>query len=223
MNRHRARKEALEAGLPTYFTGDPCPRGHISARYTSCFRCIDCAKEDEVALIERRRAWRLENPIEKSPRAKAKLAGELRYKTEEACKNGHFAERLTINGGCVECQRISSGALNKTEEFKKQRRQYRKANAERYRTHCRNRRSAKDGNPDKHSPTDIEELHRLQKGRCAYCATLLKKKYHVDHIKPRSLGGSNLRNNLQLTCGPCNRRKHTKDPLKFSRELGRLC
>lgn len=39
------RKEALELGLKTYFTGKPCPAGHIGERLTrngSCVACIPC-------------------------------------------------------------------------------------------------------------------------------------------------------------------------------------
>lgn len=40
-------------------------------------------------------------------RAQAKQSGALRYFTGGACKHGHVAERLTINGACVECSRLA--------------------------------------------------------------------------------------------------------------------
>lgn len=39
-----SRSEAKQAGLARYFTGAPCIRGHISVRYTTDTRCVDCAR-----------------------------------------------------------------------------------------------------------------------------------------------------------------------------------
>lgn len=36
------RKEAVEKGLKTYYTGKPCKRGHLSDRFTNSGRCRDC-------------------------------------------------------------------------------------------------------------------------------------------------------------------------------------
>lgn len=39
------RWEAQRKGLPTFFTGLPCPREHISHRDTKTGECLDCAAE----------------------------------------------------------------------------------------------------------------------------------------------------------------------------------
>lgn len=39
------RQEAIEQGLGTYFTGEPCVRGHISGRYVKGSQCVACDKE----------------------------------------------------------------------------------------------------------------------------------------------------------------------------------
>ena len=36
------RKDAKLCGLKRYFTGTPCLHGHISERYTSTARCVEC-------------------------------------------------------------------------------------------------------------------------------------------------------------------------------------
>lgn len=36
------RKEARESGLKRYFTGKPCPQGHLSERSTATADCIEC-------------------------------------------------------------------------------------------------------------------------------------------------------------------------------------
>lgn len=41
----RTRKEAKESGARKYFTGNPCPRGHIAERYTSKGSCVECLLE----------------------------------------------------------------------------------------------------------------------------------------------------------------------------------
>ena len=68
----------------------------------------------------------------------------------------------------------------------------------------------------------IFELMKKQSHRCAYCRVSIKSKYELDHIMPIALGGANVRENIQLTCSPCNRRKSAKHPAAFARELGLL-
>jgi len=41
-------------------------------------------------------------------RKEAKLRGDLRYFTGQPCKNGHIAERITSNGSCLECCKVSA-------------------------------------------------------------------------------------------------------------------
>jgi hypothetical protein len=44
MKKIISREEAIEQGLMRFFTGEPCPHGHIAERYTSCGKCIPCHK-----------------------------------------------------------------------------------------------------------------------------------------------------------------------------------
>ena len=44
-------EEARAAGLTRYFTGKPCPKGHMSERRTKGSACLQCAKEITEAWI----------------------------------------------------------------------------------------------------------------------------------------------------------------------------
>ena len=55
-----------------------------------------------------------------------------------------------------------------------------------------------------------------QDARCAICGhSPGVRMMEVDHIKPRSKGGTDDISNLQLLCGPCNRRKSARDDQAF--------
>lgn len=57
-------------------------------------------------------------------------------------------------------------------------------------------------------------------GRCALCgATKIERPLDVDHIIPRSKGGKNEYENLQVLCSKCNRTKGNKDATDFRNDL----
>lgn len=49
----------------------------------------------------------------------------------------------------------------------------------------------------------VRQLHSMQEGLCAYCDKNLEE-YHVEHIIPLCLDGSNNIGNLCLSCPRCN-------------------
>ena len=61
------------------------------------------------------------------------------------------------------------------------------------------------------------EVLRRDRGHCVLCGASGRDgvRLEVDHIVPRSRGGSNQLENLQSLCGPCNRGKSNRDDTDF--------
>lgn len=64
----------------------------------------------------------------------------------------------------------------------------------------------------------IARLMVLQKGLCACCGADLSSGYHLDHIMPLALGGSNTDENMQLLTPLCNLRKGAMHPDDYMRK-----
>ncbi len=107
-------------------------------------------------------------------------------------------------------------------KHKAAKRAWNKANKELKRAHRHNRRARIKAAEGKHNGTEVVALFKAQRGKCAYCSKLLNGGYHIDHIMPLALGGSNWIKNIQLTCDTCNLRKNAKHPIDFARQMGRL-
>lgn len=67
-----------------------------------------------------------------------------------------------------------------------------------------------------------EKLLALQKGKCACCQLPLGDDYHLDHVMPLALGGTNTDDNVQLLRAKCNLQKNKKHPIDFMQERGFL-
>ncbi len=64
------------------------------------------------------------------------------------------------------------------------------------------------------------EVLKAANGRCALCGiTKEERPLQVDHIKPRSRGGTNAFENLQALCDECNRAKSDRDSTDFRAEV----
>lgn len=55
MNEIIDRATAKARGLPQYFTGRPCPHGHIGPRYTGSASCVECTLRLSRAKYDRNR------------------------------------------------------------------------------------------------------------------------------------------------------------------------
>lgn len=88
--------------------------------------------------------------------------------------------------------------------------------------YSRNRRARKRNAGGTLSRGLSQKLFVLQKGKCACCGKPLGTDYHVDHILPLILGGSNTDDNAQLLRPRCNLQKNKKHPVDFMQSRGFL-
>lgn len=69
---------------------------------------------------------------------------------------------------------------------------------------------------------DVCAIRKRQRGKCVVCRIDISKRYHIDHIMPLALGGSNDKSNIQLLCPFCNMSKQDKHPIDFMQSRGFL-
>lgn len=213
-----AREIARAAGDRFFTAATPCRHGHMSVRTVSEGKCFECVRAS-WAKVRRRLGKQVFVPND--ARRAAKAAGEPRYIDGKTCPHGHTGERWTHNSCCVTCTSLAAAKHNKEHDSA---RKWMDANPERARDHRRvaraNRRAREQGGS--YTASDVADILRLQRRRCAWCATKLTPGYHIDHVVPLARGGENARRNLQALCPPCNRRKSARDPIAFAQMEGRL-
>lgn len=100
--------------------------------------------------------------------------------------------------------------------------EYKRNNPDKVRKHAHKRRARALDAKGVYSAGDVQKILGLQRGMCAYCRVKVGERYHVDHIKPLSRGGSNWPENLQILCPSCNVKKWAHDPIDFAQKQGLL-
>lgn len=223
-------KEAKAAGAKRYFTGQTCPHGHISERWTSTRACIACCsyslrRDAELAYREKNRdkararaaAWRAANP-ERSIKALKDYASANAEEIKRRRRENYAANAEKFR----ELNRARYAA--DPEKYLEINRRYAAANPDVICAVRRNRKARKRDAAGSHSADDIRHLLSIQKERCAHswCRKPLRGRYHVDHIVPLSKGGRNDRGNLQILCVSCNLSKHAADPIEWAQRNGLL-
>lgn len=99
---------------------------------------------------------------------------------------------------------------------------YYQANPEKFVIWVGNRRAKKLAVGGRLSQGLAVRLFKLQKGKCPCCKQALGDKYHLDHIIPIALGGTNTDDNIQLLRSTCNHQKWAKHPIDFMQSRGFL-
>lgn len=144
--------------------------------------------------------WRAENP-EKHKASKSKWEAEN-------------TERIRVH-------KAEYHAANK-EKFKASNKAWHAAHPEARRIRQNNRRARKIEAGGSLSKGLADKLFAKQRGKCACCGKPLGDNYHLDHIMPLALGGTNTDDNIQLLRSRCNIQKKDKHPVDFMRSRGFL-
>jgi hypothetical protein len=114
------RKEAQEKGLPRYFTGKPCKRGHVCERYCRRGTCVDCTASRTNAFRNKAKSKRQSSGIYKLKEAKE--LGLEYYNNGKPCINGIFGMRKTKQKGkcfCLTCHNQLKNCVKKYLEKKR--------------------------------------------------------------------------------------------------------
>jgi hypothetical protein len=88
---------AVENKLRTYYTGEPCEKGHLSERHTGTGACLRCCQ------IQSAKQW---SAKQKKKKPKKDLSGMPTRMTGNCCSHCYQYERYVHSGHCVECARI---------------------------------------------------------------------------------------------------------------------
>lgn len=66
------------------------------------------------------------------------------------------------------------------------------------------------------TPNRKKRIFKKYRGHCAYCGVALdKNEWHMDHLVPKSRGGSYHVDNMVPACPGCNMSKYTRTPDEF--------
>jgi hypothetical protein len=110
-----SRSEARANGRKHYFTGKPCPWGHVALRTVSTGNCLVCGQDrSQVQRDEQRR--RIGAIPRGREREHAQAEGLKRYSTGKPCSHGHIAERSVSSRRCVVCAHAQISSRRSTAE-----------------------------------------------------------------------------------------------------------
>lgn len=193
------RSEAKQLGLTRYFTGKPCKYGHVSERFTSCTKCMECSR---IAA---------KNYVAKQATTLNVIKNCGVCKTDKAL--GEFAKHSTgkygVSATCRICKNLyrNNWYIENKESCLAKSAQWAKENAHKKRSYRAKRRAALlNATPIWADEKAIESLYK----QAAILSKINLKKYEVDHIIPlqgKTVSGLHVPWNLQIIPTTENRSK----------------
>lgn len=122
-----------------------------------------------------------------------------------------------------EITRARSYRLNHPEMTRESVRKYNATNPEKAKFRCQKRRAILNGSAIGNS-TVIESWEKrwksAKRARCFWCLSLVATaSCHTDHIVPLRLKGPHSIENLCISCGACNQRKHSKSLSEWNSQI----
>lgn len=205
-----------------------CKRGHFSERYKNGV-CKQCMKFHNEVRYVKRRPKRL-TKFDKTSYGKKyyedhKEYFRLKSKERRENKKEEIKSRMKewkLNNKQRHCELNKLSRERHLEKTRERSRIYQKNNPHTMKVSSHNRRAREKSALGRFTKKDVEFLLEKQKRKCANCFCRLSKMYHLDHVIPLKLNGTNFRSNLQLLCPPCNQTKWAHDPIVFAQKQGRL-
>lgn len=213
--RYEANKDAVLANCKAYREANKSARAEYFRAYHLANKDSISAKhkanyaKNKPAIAARHLAYRLANP--EKTRARALAYSES---NRVAINTAQAAYRAANRAAIAEKRRLAYSI--EPSRFHAYAKKWAAKNPESTLAYWSTNRAKRDGAEGAHTGHDIKALFASQRGACPNCQALLIKrgagKYHLDHILPIALGGSNWPSNLQLLCPPCNMSKGAKHP-----------
>lgn len=168
--------------------------------------------EKTKALVEK---WNAENPEKK----KAGRKEHYKNNRESILRDGSERYRNSPDAAKTRTKAWRKANPVRVKEYYAE---WVKNNPEKLRIVSQNRRARKLASGGKLSSGLAKRLFAIQKGKCACCGQSLGNDYHMDHIMPLALGGSNTDDNIQLLRKHCNLQKNRTHPVDFMQSRGFL-
>ena len=213
-----SQSEAREAGVPFYRTGKPCKRGHVCERRADTGDCVECKKLREE--------WR--DP-EKAKARSRKYVESGKNRAYHAAKHAANPDANRLRSAArrakdpdadrARCRGYYSAHRDAVAESKKR---WRAENPDIVSASESRRRARIKNAEGSHSAQDLLDIRINRADRCFYCGIPLRRRGHVDHYIPLARGGTNYKDNIRWSCGPCNMSKRDRTGDEFEKWLARI-
>jgi hypothetical protein len=197
------RKDAIHAGLITYFTGTPCKHGHVADRYVNNWTCVVCAAIRSANSAGNKAKWRAENKAYRWEKAK-----EYRALNSKAVADKHKRWREANPEKCAATQLIWQ--QSNREKVNAYSREWRNNNRHVMNDLKAKRRADTLARTPKWLSSDEKWMLREVYALAALRAKTTGLPWHVDHIIPlrgEKVSGLHTPYNLQVILAAANIQK----------------
>jgi 5-methylcytosine-specific restriction endonuclease McrA len=209
--------DAKALGLLRYFTGKPCPKGHVSDRFVSSRGCLECCGYSTNPKVRESKAiyyQKKAEDIKAAVRRRWRDDPDARIK-DKACRDKRREQIRAYDRMRAKRDREKKKPILERWHRNNPERSKELSIAKSHRRRARERVAGSGS----FTANDIQKMRVSQKNKCWWCEKKLPDKFHVDHRIPLAKGGTNDRGNVVIACVPCNKSKSAKMPWEFAGRL----
>jgi 5-methylcytosine-specific restriction endonuclease McrA len=207
-----------------------CSSCHQAKPATTEFFHVRKASADGLAYVcktcrrdqERRRFEEKGDEIRAKERARYAIGGKERQRRWQKKNEAHclvYRKQYRAAHRSEHAAQMRHWREANPDEYRAAKDRYAQRHPDMLRASWRRRRCRKRNAPGSHTGHDVVAQHKRQRGRCYWCQTKVGAEYHVDHVTPLVLGGSNGPENLVIACARCNLSKQARSPMDFAGRL----